>query len=113
MIKSILVVLLLLLGGCGGEGVAAFLGSAGSLGGAYLIDTTQTDARDVAAFNAKHNMRVDRVVQRCFNEASKMEDWASAKPVYMECFKFEEENQPAIFIERLRNRIKRAKENKK
>lgn len=103
----------LLIGGC--AELAAVGSALGTYGGTYAIETVQADADAVKAWNAKHSARVDFVVERCMNAAEKIESegWEKAGKAYQSCLEFDEDNQPRILLERLKDRAARAKERRK
>lgn len=113
MNKRILsVMVLLLLNSC--AGLSAFGGAVGSLGSTYFGNVVGDDIRVTAVWRANHNALVQKVTAALVAHADELAktDMEKAIVVYKKALRFSEDNQPKILLERLADRLRRARERK-
>ena len=103
-----------MLGGCETATTAlATLGVQGlTLGGQYLVESAEEDIAEAREWRGTHKALVAVVEAACIQGANKtMGDggWDAAKRAYQECLSLSVDNQPQILLERLQERVARAK----
>ena len=110
----ICVVLPLSLAGCETATTAlATLGIQGiTLGGQYLVESAAEDIAEAREWRGKHKALMAVIEAACIQGANaKMAQggWDAAKADFDECLSLSVDNQPQILVERLRDRVARAK----
>ncbi len=101
-------------GGCETATTAlATLGVQGlTLGGQYLVESAEEDIAEAREWRGKHKALVAVIEAACIQGASKKMaggGWDAAKADYEECLSLSVENQPQILLERVQDRVARAK----
>ncbi len=102
-------------GGCETATTAlATLGVQGlTLGGQYLVGSAEEDIAEAREWRGKHKALVAVVEAACIQGANrKMAEaggWDNAEPAYDKCLSLSIDNQPQILLERLQERVARAK----
>ena len=104
----------LALGGCeiATTALATMGGQALTLGGAYLLESAEEDIAEAREWRGKHKALVAVIEAACIQGASaKMAKggWDAAKADFDKCLSMSVDNQPQILVERLRQRVERAK----
>ena len=104
----------MLLGGCETATTAlSVLGVQGlTLGGQYLVKSAEEDIAEAREWRGKHKALVAVIEAACIQGANAtMADggWDAAKADYGECLALSVDNQPQILVERLTDRVERAR----
>ena len=92
--------------------LATMGGQALTLGGAYLFESAEEDIAEAREWRGKHKALVAVIEAACIQGANKtMADkgWTAAEAAYETCLSLSVDNQPQILVERLRQRVERAK----
>ena len=113
-VPVVCVVLPLSLAGCETATMAlATLGVQGiTLGGQYLVKSAREDIAEAREWRGKHKALVAVIEAACVQGANaKMAQggWDAAKADYEKCLSLSVDNQPQILVERLQDRVARAK----
>ena len=108
--RFIPIILALVLTGCSGLG-SGVLGGLGTAGLTWLGDTVGADMRDVAAWQAKQTELSNLVVTSMMSNCRSLEapDMTMATACYEKVLAFHEGQQPQILLERLAQRVRKAK----
>ncbi len=111
---SLVLVSVLALGGCANGMLGAFGGALSSMGLTFAGDAVGQDIRETAVWRSHHNMLVQKITSTMVIRADAFAgtDPEKALAIYRQALKFSEDNQPRILVERLADRIRRAKERK-
>ncbi len=104
----------LLLAGCETATTAlATLGVQGlTLGGQYLFQSAEEDVAEAREWRGKHKALVAVIEAACIQGANAtMADggWEAARADYQDCLSMSVDNQPQILVERLTDRVERAR----
>lgn len=114
-IAWIFVAFSLSLSGCsGGAGtaLAALAGSAVTTGGSFALSAAKEDIAEAAEWRATQKDIVSQIRGAMLTKARGLEDtdWDASMSLYQETLDFNWRQQPKILLERLGDRIRRAKE---
>lgn len=100
----------LILTACGsgaGTALAALGASAVTAGGSFALSAAQEDIAEAAEWRAGQKALVAQITAAMIAKARDLEDdnWDAALALYKDALAFNEEQQPKILLERLRERI--------